>query len=123
MAATGVLADHVTRGRYPRKHAIHIPRDLPIMALQKDAGEDFAMRLRRLRYRAWHRGTKEMDLLLGPYADARLEVMDGGELDRFETLLEELDTDLLAWLMGQEPAPADADHDLLADLLRFRTAK
>lgn len=93
------------------------------MALQKDAGEDSAMRLRRLRYRAWHRGTKEMDLLLGPYADARLEAMDGRELDRFETLLEELDTDLLAWLMGQEPAPADADHDLLADLLKFRTAK
>jgi antitoxin CptB len=93
------------------------------MALQKDAGEDSAMRLRRLRYRAWHRGTKEMDLLLGPYADARLAAMDGAELDRFETLLEELDTDLLAWLMGQEPAPTDADHDLLADLLKFRTAK
>lgn len=93
------------------------------MALQKDAGEDSAMRLRRLRYRAWHRGTKEMDLLLGPYADARLGAMDPGELDRFETLLEEVDTDLQAWLLGQEPAPADADYDLLADLLRFRTAK
>lgn len=93
------------------------------MALQKDAGEDSAMRLRRLRYRAWHRGTKEMDLMLGPYADARLATMDGAELDRFETLLEELDTDLLAWLMGQEPAPQDADHDLLADLIKFRTAK
>lgn len=93
------------------------------MALQKDAGEDSAMRLRRLRYRAWHRGTKEMDLLLGPYADARLELMNGAELDRFETLLEEADTDLQAWLMGQEPAPQDADHELLADLLKFRTAK
>jgi len=93
------------------------------MALQKDAGEDSAMRLRRLRYRAWHRGTKEMDLLLGPYADARLEGMDGPELDRFEMLLEEVDTDLQAWLMGQEPAPADADHALLADLITFRTAK
>jgi len=93
------------------------------MALQKDAGEDSAMRLRRLRYRAWHRGTKEMDLLLGPYADARLELMNGAELDRFETLLEEVDTDLQAWLMGQEPVPQDADHELLADLLKFRTAK
>lgn len=93
------------------------------MALQKDAGEDSAIRLRRLRYRAWHRGTKEMDLMLGPYADARLEGMDLAELDRFETLLEELDTDLLAWLMGQEPTPADADAELLADLLKFRTAK
>lgn len=93
------------------------------MALQKVAGEQLAMRLRRIRYRAWHRGTKEMDLLLGPYADARLEAMEVAELDRFETLLEEADTDLLKWLMGQEPTPADADAELLADLLRFRTAK
>ncbi len=92
------------------------------MALQEDAGEELPMRLRRLRYRAWHRGTKEMDLLLGPYADARLGGMDRAELDRFETLIEEADTDLLKWLMGQEPAPADADHELLADLLRFRTS-
>lgn len=93
------------------------------MALQKDAGEQLSMRLRRLRYRAWHRGTKEMDLLLGPYADARLGAMEVAELDRFETLLEEADTDLLKWLMGQEPTPADADAELLADLLKFRTAK
>lgn len=93
------------------------------MALQKDAGEELSMRLRRLRYRAWHRGTKEMDLLLGPYADARLGAMEVADLDRFETLLEEADTDLLKWLMGQEPTPADADADLLADLLKFRTAK
>jgi antitoxin CptB len=93
------------------------------MALQKDAGEELSMRLRRLRYRAWHRGTKEMDLMLGPYADARLGGMEVAELDRFETLLEEADTDLLKWLMGQEPIPADADADLLADLLKFRTAK
>jgi antitoxin CptB len=93
------------------------------MALQKDAGEELSMRLRRLRYRAWHRGTKEMDLMLGPYADARLGAMEAAELDRFETLLEEADTDLLKWLMGQEPTPADADADLLADLLKFRTAK
>lgn len=93
------------------------------MAPQKDAGEDLSLRRRRMRYRAWHRGTKEMDLLLGPYADARLEAMDVAQLDRFETLLEEADTDLLKWLMGQEPAPADADHELLAELLNFRTAK
>ncbi|MGV3491221.1 MAG: succinate dehydrogenase assembly factor 2 [Devosia sp.] len=93
------------------------------MALQKDAGEDSALRLRRLRYRAWHRGTKEMDLLLGPYADAKLPTMNASELDRFEILLDEADTDLLKWLMGQEPTPADADHALLADVLSFRTAK
>lgn len=90
------------------------------MAPSEDAGDQLPMRLRRLRFRAWHRGTKEMDLMLGPYADARLAGMDTAELDRFEQLLEEADTDLLKWLMGQEPTPADADGELLADLLKFR---
>jgi antitoxin CptB len=91
------------------------------MAPQKAAGEELSMRLRRLRYRAWHRGTREMDLILGPYADARLDAMSAAELDRFEALLEELDTDLFDWLMGNLPAPPDADHQLLADLLTFKT--
>jgi antitoxin CptB len=81
------------------------------------------MRLRRLRYRAWHRGTREMDLILGPYADARLDAMSAAELDRFEALLEEVDTDLFDWLMGNLPAPPDADHQLLADLLALKTAR
>ena len=92
------------------------------MAPEKAAGEDISMRLRRLRYRAWHRGTKEMDLILGPYADAKLPAMPASELDRFEALLEEMDTDLFDWLMGNLPTPPDADHALLADLLAFKTA-
>ena len=91
------------------------------MAPSTDAGDVLAVRLRRIRYRAWHRGTKEMDLLLGPFADARLATMSTAELDRFEQFIEEADTDLLKWLLGQEPAPADADHALLAQLLQFRT--
>lgn len=90
------------------------------MAPSEDAGDQLPMRLRRLRFRAWHRGTKEMDLLLGPFADARLEGMAEADLDRFEALLEEADTDLLKWLTGQEPAPADADQALLSELLAFR---
>ena len=89
----------------------------------KVAGEELPMRLRRLKYRAWHRGTKEMDLLLGPFADARLANMSATELDRFEALLNEADTDLLAWLMGQEPVPEKVDQELLDDVLTFRTIK
>lgn len=79
-------------------------------------------RRKRARYRAWHRGTQEMDLLLGPYADAQVNGMDEAALDRFELLLNEADTDLQKWLLGQEAAPADADQALLADVLAFRTA-
>ena len=90
------------------------------MAPQKDAGEDLPIRRRRLRYRAWHRGTKEMDLVLGPYADAHLDGLGTAELDRLEALMDEEDTDLLKWVMGQEPVPADIDADLLATIVAFR---
>jgi antitoxin CptB len=90
------------------------------MAPQKDAGEDISIRRRRLRYRAWHRGTKEMDLVLGPFADARLEGFGTPELDRLEALMDEEDTDLLKWVMGQEPIPPDADAELLGTILAYR---
>lgn len=91
------------------------------MASENDAGEPLAIRLKRLRYRCWHRGTKEMDLLLGPYADAHLGAMTPAELDRFERLVDEADTDLQKWLLGQEPAPESADSALLAELLAFKS--
>jgi antitoxin CptB len=90
------------------------------MAPQKDAGEDIAIRRRRMRYRAWHRGTKEMDLVLGPFADAHLEGLAAPELDRLETLMDEEDTDLLKWVMGQEPVPAGRDAALLATIIAYR---
>lgn len=63
-------------------------------------------RLKRMAMRSWRRGTKEMDLVLGPYADAMLAGMTGAELDAYDSLLEEGDPDLLAWVMGQKMAPA-----------------
>jgi antitoxin CptB len=90
------------------------------MAPRKDAGEDIAIRRRRLRYRAWHRGTKEMDLVLGPFADAHLEGFGAADLDRLETLMDEEDTDLLKWVMGQEPVPADRDAALLDTIIAYR---
>ena len=90
------------------------------MAPSKDAGEDLSMRRRRLRYRAWHRGTKEMDLVLGPFADAHLEGYGRPELDRLETLMDEEDTDLLKWVMGQEPTPPHADAELLGRIIDYR---
>ena len=90
------------------------------MAPQKAAGEDLSMRRRRLRYRAWHRGTKEMDLVLGPFCDAHLPLCDNPELDRLEALMDEEDTDLLKWVMGQEPVPSDADAELLGTIIAYR---
>ena len=90
------------------------------MAPQKAAGEDLSIRRRRLRYRAWHRGTKEMDLVLGPFADAHVDALGPPELARLEALMDEADTDLLKWVMGQEPMPPDADAALLNRIIAFR---
>lgn len=62
-------------------------------------------RLKRMRMRAWRRGTKEMDLVLGPYADAHLADMNDAMLEAFDALLAENDQDLMVWVLGQGPAP------------------
>jgi len=68
-----------------------------------DASPD--ARLRRLRMRSWRRGTREMDLVLGPFADSSLTAMDGAALDAFEAVLDENDQDLYAWISGAAPLP------------------
>ncbi|MGF1553578.1 MAG: succinate dehydrogenase assembly factor 2 [Paracoccaceae bacterium] len=59
-------------------------------------------RLKRLRLRSWRRGTREMDLLLGGFADGALDRLDEGELAAYEDLLEENDNDLYAWISGRD---------------------
>ena len=62
-------------------------------------------RLKRMKIRSWRRGTKEMDLILGPYADAKLAQMDEAALDLYDDLLEENDQDLYQWVSGQDTPP------------------
>ena len=87
------------------------------------AGEDIAMRRKKLRYRAWHRGTKEMDLILGPFADAHTEAMGEAELDRLEALMSEEDPPLLTWVMGQEEPPAHVDREFLRHIIADHAAR
>lgn len=62
-------------------------------------------RLKRLHMRSWRRGTKEMDLILGRWADSRLSGMDAEDLELYDALLAENDQDLYRWVTGAEPAP------------------
>ncbi|MCB1366245.1 MAG: succinate dehydrogenase assembly factor 2 [Rhodobacteraceae bacterium] len=63
------------------------------------------IRLKRLKMRSWRRGTKEMDLILGPFSDTGLAALGAQALDDYERLLEENDQDLYQWLSGQLPVP------------------
>lgn len=79
-------------------------------------------RLKRMTMRSWRRGTKEMDLILGPYAETHLPRMTPAELDRFDALLEENDQDLLPWVLGQRPPPSGF-AELLAHIAAFARAR
>lgn len=72
-----------------------------------DPDEAPEARLKRLSMRSWRRGTKEMDLILGPFADARLASLTEAELVTYDRILWQNDQDLLPWVLGQQPAPDD----------------
>ncbi len=73
------------------------------------SSEKLDPRRRKLLFRAWHRGIKEMDLILGGYADAFIATMPDGDLDEFEMLLETSDRDLVKWFTNEEAVPDTAD--------------
>ena len=68
-----------------------------------DAGDE--IRRKRLKFRAWHRGMKEVDLVLGPFADAHVDGLNSEELDTFELLLSVPDNDLYDWLCERSTPP------------------
>jgi antitoxin CptB len=79
-------------------------------------------RLKRLTMRSWRRGTKEMDLILGPFADHHLATLSEHDLLTYDRLLLENDQDLMAWILGQSAPPAWMDG-LLSRISAFATAR
>jgi antitoxin CptB len=79
-------------------------------------GEPREARLRRLRMRSWRRGTREMDLILGPFADAELRRLDAASLLAFEAILSENDQDLFYWIGRQGSIPSE--HGPIIELIR-----
>ena len=78
-------------------------------------------RRKRLLFRCWHRGTREMDLILGRFADAEIATLADDELDELERLIEEPDPDLYAALTGDRPAAEHAGA-LFERIKAFRAA-
>jgi antitoxin CptB len=70
-------------------------------------------RRRRVRFRSWHRGTQEVDLLLGSFADDFLAGFNGAQLGRFEALLDCPDVELFDWITGRCKPPREYDHDVM----------
>ena len=66
---------------------------------------DLDPRRRRILYRCWHRGIREMDLVFGSFAEAEIARLSDEELDEFEAIMGEDDHDLHAWITGAQPVP------------------
>lgn len=77
------------------------------------------MRRRRLLYRSWHRGTKEMDLIMGRFADAVIDSLSDAELDDYEALLQAPDPDLYRWIAGKDGPAPDYDGAMFRRLYAF----
>jgi antitoxin CptB len=79
-------------------------------------------RRRRALYRSWRRGTREMDLLMGRFADAEIDRLDDAELEIFEALVEAPDRDLFAWLTDAVETPPAYDTAIFRRLKAFHEA-
>lgn len=77
-------------------------------------------RRKKLKFRAWRRGFREIDLILGRFADARLAELDDEGLDAFEALLEAPDQDVYLWITEEVAAPPQYDTPTLAQIRAFR---
>jgi antitoxin CptB len=82
---------------------------------------DLDVRRRQVLFRAWHRGMREMDLIMGRFADAHIGTLSDEELAEFERLIEVTDRDLLGWITGEIETPQNYDTPLFQRLKAFHT--
>jgi antitoxin CptB len=87
------------------------------------SSEGLDVRRRKLLFRAWRRGVREMDLIVGRFADAYIDKFATPALDDFERLIEVPNAELYAWVTGDERAPAEHDTAVLRQLIAFHTGE
>jgi antitoxin CptB len=83
------------------------------------SSEGLDARRRKLLYHAWHRGTREMDLILGRFADAVIGALSDKEVAELERLSDLSDGELYAWISGAKPVPQNYDTAMYRRLLAF----
>lgn len=70
-------------------------------------------RLKRLKFRAWHRGTREADFMVGGFFDAHASGWNEEQIAWFERLMDEQDVDIIGWAMGSIPVPTEWQGPLM----------
>ena len=83
------------------------------------SSHDLDVRRRKALFRSWHRGTREMDLVLGRFADALIQDLDDAEMDDYELLMEAQDRDLFQWMTGETETPPNYDTPVFRRIVAF----
>ena len=83
------------------------------------SSEGLDVRRRKLLFRAWRRGVREMDLIIGRFADVHIDKFDEPQLDDFERLIEVPNAELYTWVTGEGDVPANYDTAVLRQLIGF----
>lgn len=83
------------------------------------SSSDLDIRRRKALFRSWHRGIREMDLVLGQFADAKIGTLSDAELDDYELLMEAQDRDIFMWLTGEAETPANFDTPVFRQIRDF----
>jgi antitoxin CptB len=84
-----------------------------------DVDAEMDTRRKRLRFRAWHRGTRETDLILGRFADRHIDGFTPADVAAFERVLDVPDPDIFAWVTGAQPIPEGELAAMLTRILAF----
>ena len=83
------------------------------------SSEGLDERRRKMLFRSWHRGIREIDLIMGRFADVHIADLTDAELDQYQRLLDAQEHDLLSWVMGQMPVPPDEDTPVFRRMRDF----
>lgn len=86
---------------------------------QNTAGDKLQDRRKKLIFRSWHRGTREIDLILGRFADEYVPKFTEDEMGQYEALLLNPDPDIYNWVSGREPVPPEHDSTVIRKLIGF----
>lgn len=83
------------------------------------SSSDLDIRRRKALFRSWHRGIREMDLVLGQFADARIADLSEDDLSDYELLMEAPDRDIFSWLTGEAETPGNFDTPVFRQIRAF----
>jgi antitoxin CptB len=86
---------------------------------EDNARAEMTTRLNRIRFRAWRRGFREADMILGPFSEQVAPQLDEADLALFEALLDEDDHTLYGWIKGSTPTPPEWEGPLMDRIRRF----